>query len=167
MRVLNRRITLIVLGLLLGLMMGCSGDDVNGGESSSALDVEGQYEGTMKMIQIQMVENEDDDGNVIMSNPEEDGSENPFLNSEAEATFAVSLDGDRMALGEGLEGKYDAKKNLFVATIPFEPGYKDVVLTLRFYEEDGVVKASGEDVREHIETGWKNIISYELIKISE
>ena len=167
MKIVKKRIALVSVTLLLGLMMGCSGEDLSGGGSVSALDVEGQYEGTMKMIQIEMVENEDDEGNLILSNPQEDGGENPFLNSETEATFAVSLEGDRMVLGEGLEGKYDAKKNLFVATIPFESGYKDVILTLRFYEEDGVVKASGEDVREHIETGWTNIVSYELVKISE
>jgi hypothetical protein len=63
-----------------------------------------------------------------------------------------------------LEGSFDAANNEFTSSQPGDPGFKDTVWTLRFYEEDGIVRTSGEIVQEHIETGWTNKLSIELTK---
>jgi len=173
MEVLKNRISLITIVMLLGLMVGCSGDDVSGIASGSNLDVEGVYDGIMKFTQVEVVY---DDENEYY-NPQDKGEESSWLNEEAEVSFTISLEGNNMFIsanesededtgGTDFEGTYDPTSNQLTYESSVTPGMKEV-LTLRFYEEDGAIKASGQRSQELIETGWANIISIELTKRAE
>lgn len=183
MGIFLNRISLIAVILLLFLMVGCSGNDVSGENTSGEaapgsagganLEVEGVYDGIMKFTQVEIIYDSDDESDYY--NPAADGVESPWLNEETEVRFTCSLDGGKMVLsandvddedleGSDLQGTYDAANNRFIYVYPVAPGMKDGVMTLTFYEEDGMVKASGENIQEHIETGWTNIISIELTK---
>ena len=181
MKIFINRLALIAVMLLLGLMIGCSGDDLSGSGSGedasggigSSIDVEGVYDGIMKFTQVEIVYDSDNESDYY--NPADDGVESPWLNEETEVSFTFSLDGDKMVLsandvddedleGTDLVGTYEAANKKFIYVYPVAPGMKDGVMTLMFYEEDGTIKARGENIQEHIETGWTNIISIELTK---
>ena len=169
---LKNRIALIAILLLLGLMIGCCGDDVSAPDSESNIDIEGVYDGIMKFTQVEVVSDSDDEENYY--NPQEEGDESGWLNEERKVSFTVSLDGDKMVLsahneedvptdGVGLEGTYDSANNKFTCDYSQTPGMKQV-MTLSFYEEGDFIKASGERNEELVEKGWTNIISIELTK---
>ena len=181
MKILISRIALIAIMLLLGLMIGCSGDDLGGSESGedakggaeSNLEIEGIYDGIMKFTQVEIVYDSDDESDYY--NPADDGVESPWLNEETKVSFTFSLDGSKMVLsandvddedleGTDLVGTYDAANKKFTYVYPVATGMKDGVMTLMFYEEDGTIKARGENIQEHIETGWTNKLSIELTK---
>ncbi len=185
MTTLKNRIALVALILLLGLMIGCSSDGLSGenvseegvtsGAIESSIDLEGIYDGMVQITQAEIVIMSSD-GESDYYRPEEEEAKG-WMSFKEDASYTVSLDGNLMTLNSNikdsdfidypdLEGSYDTAKEEFVSTQPGDPGFKDTLWSLKFYEKDGIVGASGEIVQEHIETGWTNIISIELTKIA-
>jgi len=184
MKKFMNRIVLVAIVLLLGLMIGCSSGDLSGEDVSeegtsgagivSNIDLDGIYEGVVQITQAEIVI-ASSEGESDYYRPEEEEA-NGWMSIKTEASYTVSVEGNSVVLYSNikdnelidypdLEGTYDAAKEEFISIQPGDPGFKDTVWTLRFSEEAGVVRASGEIVQEHIETGWTNIISMELTKV--
>lgn len=172
MKIISPRMAFILLILILSSLVACSQGDLTSSEGITILDVEGIYDGTMKSTQLDMILSEDLEGQVTYYQPSQEEWDD-WMSMKPESSYSVSLDGESMVINSAIEGEdnfkgiYDAEKNDFIYVEPASPGFKDTILTLNFYEEQGMVKASGEIVLETIEEGWKQIIAVELIKRSE
>ena len=172
MKIISPRIAFILLVLILIFMVACSSGELNSSDTITILNVEGIYDGTMKSTQLDMILSEDLEGQVTYYQPSQEEWDD-WMSMKPESSYSVSLDGESMVIKsiieeeDNFEGTYDAANNQFIYVEPGSPGLKDTILTLSFYEEQGMVKASGEIVLETIEEGWKQILAVELVKRSE
>lgn len=150
MKTVKKIVTLIVFLILVCSMMGCSEAELGGEDKGPSIDVEGVYDGTVDFSSV--------DSGWLQLN---------------KISYNVSLDGDRILFAsniegnDDLEGTYDAMKNEALCFHPGEPGFKDTVVTIKFYDEDGTIKASGEMVSESIELSDILKIPMEMVKRSD
>lgn len=180
----NRIVYLALLLLALLAVSGCGGEEAVTGEAApeeagGTPVIAGSYRADMTMTEVGYVYDldTDADGNdvYVYYVPEE---ESEWVGTTAQGEFRVDVDGDRAILTsmdddgsaiEVMDGDFDATTGEFFYTKPVQeddPGLGDMVVRIRFSEDDGAIVGSGT-IREEFSAGAVNEIEIELERIGD
>lgn len=160
--------------LVLGSMVGCSSSGEVEEDQAKAIDISGDYVGTMTFSKVEIVYDTDEDENGQETrNYYEPEGESDWVGETVDIKYqvivnednTVSLNGieDDGSIATSIDGAYNEAKNEFYYETE-EIGGKNA-MTLLFSDKDGILSAKGTMVFTHTETGLVNEIAIDLKKI--